>query len=53
MVHFTGEKSENKVVHIDHGSRSKVVGLGWNSPSNNCQDPRESWRDAQDTEKVE
>ena len=38
-------------VHIDHGSRPKAVGLGWKSPSNNCQDPRKSWRDAQDTEK--
>ena len=27
MVHSTGEKSENQVVHVDHGSRSEVVGL--------------------------
>ena len=40
-------------MHIDHGSRSKVVGLGWKSPSSDFQDPRESWGDAQDTEKVE
>ena len=32
---------------------SKVVGLGWKSPSNDFQDPRESWGDAQDTEKEE
>ena len=41
----------NPVVHIDHGSRPKAVRLGWKSSSNNCQDPRKSWRDAQDTEK--
>ena len=40
-------------MHIDHGSRPKVVGLGWKSPSNNCQDPRKYWGDAQDVEKVE
>ena len=27
------------MVHIDHGSRSKVAGLGWKSPSNDFQDP--------------
>ena len=39
-------------MHIDHGSRSKVARLGWKSPSNDSQDPRKSWGDAQDTEKV-
>ena len=43
----------NPVVHIDHGSIPKFVGLGWKYPSNDFQDPRESWRDAQDTEKEE
>jgi len=38
-------------VHIDHGSRPKSIGLGWKSPSNNFQDPRKYWRDAQDIEK--
>ena len=41
------------MVHIDHGSRSKVVGLSWKSPSNGFQDPREPWEDSQDTEKEE
>ena len=40
-------------MHIDHGSKPKVVGLGWKSPSNDFQDPREYWRDSQDTEKAE
>ena len=43
----------NLVVYIDHGSRSKVAVLGWKSPSNDFQDPRKSWGDAQDTEKEE
>ena len=38
---------------IDHGSGPKAAGLGWKSPSNDFQDPRESWRDDQDTEKAE
>ena len=37
----------NQVVHVDFGSRSKIVGLGWKSPSNDFQDPREYWGDAQ------
>ena len=52
MVHFTGEKSETGGA-IDHGSRSKVVGISWKYPSSDFQDPRESWGDAQDTKKVE
>ena len=43
----------NLVVHIDHGSRSKVAGIWWKSPSNDCQDPRKYWGDAQDTKKAE
>ena len=39
------------MVHIDHGSRPKVAGLGWKSPSNDYQDLRESRRDAEDTER--
>ena len=38
-------------MHIDHDSRPKAIGLGCKSPSNNCQDPRKSWRDAQDTKR--
>ena len=36
-------------------SHSGGVGsrMGWKSPSNDFQNPRESWRDAQDIEKVE
>ena len=41
------------MLRIDHGSRPKVAGLGWKYPPNDFQDPRESWRDAQDTKKVE
>ena len=40
-------------MHIDHGSRPNATGLSWKSPSNDFQDPRESWRDAQDTEKAD
>ena len=39
------------MVHIEYGSRSKIVGLGWKSPSSDCQDPRVSWGDAQDIER--
>ena len=38
-------------MHIDHGSRLKAIALGGKSPSNNFQDPRKSWGDAQDTKK--
>ena len=40
-------------MHIDHGRKSKVVGLGWKSPPNDFQDPREYWKYAQDTKKAE
>ena len=53
MVHFTGEKSENQVVHIDHGNSSKVIRLSWKYPSSDFQDRRGSWGESQVTEKVE
>ena len=67
MMHFTGEKvkliyyncckesatCEKSEMHVDHGNIPKAIGLGWKSPSNNCQDPRKSWRDVQATEKAE
>ena len=40
-------------MRIDHGSRSKVIGLSWKSHSSNCQDPRESWGDAQEERQSE
>ena len=40
-------------MHIDHGRKSKAIGLGWKSPSKNFEDPRKYWRDAQDIEQVE
>ena len=52
MMHLTGEKSEIQSC-IDHGKRPKSIRLDWKSPSNNFQDVRKSWRDAQDTEKEE
>ena len=53
MMHFTSEKSEIQSCTLIMAADQKAIGLGWKSPSNNCQDLRKSWRDAQDTEKVE
>ena len=51
MMHFTSEKGE--IQWCTFIMEADAAGLGWKSPSNDFQDPRESWRDAQDTEKAE
>ena len=53
MMHCTGEKGETRWCTLIMVADPKFVGLRWKSPSNDFQDPRESWGDAQDTEKVE
>ena len=53
MMHFTGEKGEIQWCTLIMETDQKLLDLAGSLLQTIATDPRESWRDAQDTEKAE